>query len=113
MEIGTTLYVKDRRQWRGPGARGPKNGPRMRVAAGLDHESDTKRKLEWRVPPDILAAIKQDRTTWKHFEAFPESYKQIRIGWIDAARRRPEIFLQRLRHFLKMTARNKQFGMVQ
>src|SRR6266550_1853251 len=83
------------------------------IAHVFDHESDTKRKLEWRVPPDILAAIKQDRTTWKHFEAFPESYKQIRIGWIDAARRRPEIFLQRLRHFLKMTAQNKRFGMVQ
>jgi len=84
-----------------------------RIAHVFDHESDTKRKLEWRVPPDILAAIKQDRTTWKHFEAFPESYKQIRIGWIDAARRRPGIFRQRLRHFLKMTAQNKRFGMVQ
>src|SRR5438034_7971628 len=39
-----------------------------RIAHVFDHESDTKRKLEWRVPPDILAAIKQDRTTWKHFE---------------------------------------------
>jgi len=54
-----------------------------RIAHVFDHESDTKRKLE------------------------------IRIGWIDAARRRPEIFLQRLRHFLKMTAQNERFGMVQ
>jgi len=50
---------------------------------------------------------------WKLFQTFPESYKRIRIGWIDAARRRPEIFRQRLRHFLKMTAQNKRFGMVQ
>ena len=67
----------------------------------------------WRVPPDILAAIKRDRTTWKHFQAFPESYKRIRIGWIDAARQRRGILRQRLRHFLKMTAQNKRFGMVQ
>jgi hypothetical protein len=64
-------------------------------------------------PPDILTVLKRDRTTWKHFQAFPESYKRIRIGWIEAARRRPEILRQRLRHFLKMTAQNKRFGMVQ
>src|SRR2546428_5831677 len=114
MEIGTALYVKDRRQWRAWLARHHKTAPEIwRIAHVFDHESDTKRKLEWRVPPDILAAIKQDRTTCKHFEAFPEPYKQIRIGWIDAARRRPEILRQRLRHFLKMTAQNKRFGMVQ
>ena len=190
MELGTTLYVKDRRQWRAWLAKHHKTAPeiwliyykkhsgrpripysdaveealcygwidsitkpvdedrwaqrfsprrpssrlsdmnrervRRLIAAGrmtkvgleriahvFDHLSDTKRQLEWRVPPDILAAIKRDRTTWKHFQAFPASYKRIRIGWIDAARRRPEILRQRLRHFLKMTAQNKRFGMVQ
>ncbi len=34
-------------------------------------------------------------------------------GWIDAARQRREIFEQRLRYFLKMTAQNKRYGMVQ
>jgi|ERR1700682_1596835 len=62
---------------------------------------------------DIIAALQKDPMTWKNFEAFPESYKRIRVGWIDAARHRPEIFQQRLRHFLKMTAQNKKFGMVQ
>src|SRR6266480_645471 len=46
-----------------------------RIAHVFDHESDTNRRLVWRVPPDILAAIKRDRTTWKHFQALPESYK--------------------------------------
>jgi len=84
-----------------------------RIAHVFDHKRDTKRNPKWRIPPDILTAIKRDRTTWKHFQTFPESYKRIRIGWIDAARPRPEIFGQRLRHFLKMTAQNKRFGMVQ
>ncbi len=84
-----------------------------RIAHVFDHKRDTKRKLKWQVPPDILSAIKRDRTTWKHFRAFPESYKRIRIGWIDAARRRPEILQRRLRHFLKMTGQNRRFGMVQ
>ena len=61
---------------------------------------------------DIIAALKKDPTTWKHFQAFSESYQRIRVGWIDAARHCPEIFRQRLRYFLKMTAQNKKFGMV-
>jgi hypothetical protein len=62
---------------------------------------------------DIIAALKRDAKTWKNFRAFPDSYQRIRVGWIDAARHRPEIFRQRLRYFLKMTAQNKRFGMVQ
>lgn len=65
------------------------------------------------IPPDILRALKRDKTIWKNFERFPESYKRIRIGWIEGARTRPEIFKQRLQYFLKMTAQNKKYGMVQ
>lgn len=63
--------------------------------------------------PDILAALREDPTTWRHFSAFPESYQHIRVGWIDGARKRPAEFRRRLRYFLKMTARNKRFGLVQ
>lgn len=68
---------------------------------------------EFVLAKDIVAALKKDATTWKNFGAFPESYQRIRVGWIDASRHRPEIFQQRLRYFLKMTAQNKKFGMVQ
>jgi uncharacterized protein YdeI (YjbR/CyaY-like superfamily) len=67
----------------------------------------------FKVPKDIAAALRADRTIWKNFCRFPESYRRIRIGWIDAARLRPEAFAQRLRYFVKMTAQNKRFGMVQ
>jgi hypothetical protein len=66
-----------------------------------------------KMPADILARLKRDSTTWKHFQKFPASYKRIRVGWVDAARHRREVFEQRLRYFLKMTAQNKRFGMVQ
>jgi uncharacterized protein YdeI (YjbR/CyaY-like superfamily) len=65
------------------------------------------------LPQDILEIIKTDPVAWKHFVKFPMSYKRIRIGWIDAARHRPDIFNQRLKYFLKMTQWNKRFGMVQ
>jgi uncharacterized protein YdeI (YjbR/CyaY-like superfamily) len=62
---------------------------------------------------DIISELKKDEKTWGNFRAFPQSYQRIRVGWIDASRRRPEIIQTRLRYFLKMTAQNKKFGMVQ
>jgi len=65
------------------------------------------------IPPDIQKALQQDKVTWRNFSRFPDSYKRIRIGWIHASRRRPDVFRQRLNYFLKMTKQNKKFGMVQ
>src|SRR5207245_10824297 len=65
------------------------------------------------VPNEILRRLKRDRTAWRNFQRFPASYQRIRIGWIVAARRRRDVFEQRLGYFLKMTARNKRSGRVQ
>jgi len=70
-------------------------------------------KKDTTIPGDITRALKKDATTWRNFQRFPASYKRIRVGWIDAGRRRPEAFKQRLNYFLKMTKQNKRFGMVQ
>jgi uncharacterized protein YdeI (YjbR/CyaY-like superfamily) len=67
----------------------------------------------FKVPDDILAALKEDKETWHNFQKFPDSYKRIRVGWIDAARVRPDFLEQRLRYFLRMAKQNKRFGMVQ
>ncbi|MGH7548532.1 MAG: YdeI/OmpD-associated family protein [Gemmatimonadales bacterium] len=84
-----------------------------RIKHVFDHRTDTKRKLTWELPKDIRERLERDPAAWKNFRRFPQSYKRIRVGWIAAARHRPEVFEQRLRYFLKMTARNKRFGMVQ
>ncbi|HZY44194.1 MAG TPA: YdeI/OmpD-associated family protein, partial [Anaerolineae bacterium] len=62
---------------------------------------------------DILEALKVDPIVWRNFKKFPKSYQHIRVGWIDGARKRPIEFQKRLRYFIKMTAQNKKFGMVQ
>jgi uncharacterized protein YdeI (YjbR/CyaY-like superfamily) len=62
------------------------------------------------VPEDILAELKSNKEAWKHFQVFSDSYKRIRIGFIDGARRRPAEFKKRLAYFIKMTEQNKQFG---
>jgi uncharacterized protein YdeI (YjbR/CyaY-like superfamily) len=78
------------------------------LAAGVDFLDEG-----FKVPEDLLAEIKKDDDTWKHFQAFPQSYVRIRIGWIDGVRNRPEEFEKRLRYFLKMTKQGKRYGMVQ
>jgi uncharacterized protein YdeI (YjbR/CyaY-like superfamily) len=65
------------------------------------------------IPPDILSALRSDPVVWRNFSRFPESYKRIRIGWIDGSRRRPVFFRRRLNYFVRMTRLNKRFGMVQ
>jgi len=62
------------------------------------------------IPPDILAAIKADRETWKNFRAFSDSYKRIRIGYIEGVRTRPDEFAKRLRNFLAKTKQNRVIG---
>jgi uncharacterized protein YdeI (YjbR/CyaY-like superfamily) len=79
---------------------------------GSSNSKNLKILKKFKVPEDILRTIKADPVMWKNFTRFPESYKRIRTGWIDASRQRPEIFTQRLQYFLKMTAKNKMFGMV-
>ena len=64
------------------------------------------------LPEDILHELKKNPVVWKNFQKFPESYKRIRIGWIDASRNRHEYFMKRLQYFIKMTEKNKMFGMV-
>jgi len=65
---------------------------------------------EFRVPADILVAIKASPQAAKHFRTFSPAYVRIRISFIEAARKRPQEFKKRLRYFIFMTERGKQFG---
>ncbi|MBP5404520.1 MAG: YdeI/OmpD-associated family protein [Clostridia bacterium] len=62
----------------------------------------------FRFPEDILAAIRADEAAWRHYQAFSESYKRIRVAYIDAARKRPEEFRKRLENFISKTRENKK-----
>ncbi|MCP3686419.1 MAG: hypothetical protein GY861_27595 [bacterium] len=80
----------------------------------VNHVFDnSSRNLKCMIKTDILKLLKEDQKTWENFQKFPESYKRIRIEWIEGARTRPEFFNKRLKYFLKMTAKNKKYGMVQ
>ncbi|OGH11357.1 MAG: hypothetical protein A2684_02070 [Candidatus Levybacteria bacterium RIFCSPHIGHO2_01_FULL_36_15b] len=67
---------------------------------------------EFVFPKDILEFIKKNKESWKNFQEFPDYYKVIRIAFIEGARKRPEEFERRLNNFIKMTSKNKKFGMI-
>jgi uncharacterized protein YdeI (YjbR/CyaY-like superfamily) len=65
---------------------------------------------KFEISKDILQAIRANDEAWRNFQGFSEAYKRIRIGFIEGARKRPAEFKKRLRHFIKMTEKNKMYG---
>ena len=64
-------------------------------------------------PTDIISQLKKDKEVWKNYSGFSESYKRLRIAYIDSARNRPEEFEKRLQNFMNKTKTNtriKGFG---
>ena len=58
-------------------------------------------------PEDIIDKLREDETVWKNYRQFPETYKRIRIAYVEAARMRPEEFGKRLNHFIAKTRENR------
>ena len=58
-------------------------------------------------PKDIIRKLKKDETVWQNFQSLSDSYKRIRVDYIDAARDRPEEFNKRLNNFINKTRENK------
>lgn len=59
------------------------------------------------IAKDILESIRKDATVWKNYNTFSNSYKRIRLAYIDAARKRPEEFKRRLKNFINKTREGK------
>ncbi len=78
----------------------------------LIHESirsDVEKILhdEFIFPADILKTIKSDKSAWKNYLSFSNSYKRIRIAYIESTRKRPAEFKKRLNNFIDKTSANK------
>jgi uncharacterized protein YdeI (YjbR/CyaY-like superfamily) len=65
------------------------------------------------IPDDIIEALKADPFVWQNFQEFPDTYKTVRIQWINEVRFRPQEFQKRLKYFIKMTGKNKMYGFIQ
>lgn len=83
--------------------------------AAIAHVFDPAKEKSKRVAmsPDILKALKEDKQAWTNFQKFPDSYKRIRIAYIESRKRHGKAQFQKsLNHFIGMTAKNKRFGFV-
>jgi len=58
-------------------------------------------------PADIIESIKKDKVIWKNYKQFSDSYKRIRIAYIEAARNRPAEFQKRLSSFIDKTQKGE------
>ena len=56
---------------------------------------------------DIIARLKEDKTVWNNYQLFSDTYKRIRIAYIEAARKRPGEFEKRLNNFICKVKENK------
>ncbi len=62
---------------------------------------------EFIFPSDILNEIRKDKQTGENYSKLSESYKRIRIAYIESARKRPHEFKKRLSNFIEKTKENK------
>jgi len=58
-------------------------------------------------PKDIIVRLKSNEVAWGNYQKMSESYKRIRIAYIENARKRPEEFEKRLNNFITKTEKNK------
>jgi uncharacterized protein YdeI (YjbR/CyaY-like superfamily) len=85
---------------------------RRMTAAGRAALGSALRREPLVVAGDVRRALRAEPGAWSRFERLPVAYKRIRLGFIEGARGRPEIFTTRLRYFARMTAQGKRYGMV-
>jgi uncharacterized protein YdeI (YjbR/CyaY-like superfamily) len=81
------------------------------VAHAFDEKKDKEEKFI--IPEEILKELKKNKQAWINFQKFPEHYKRIRIAYIGHhGERSKEDFRKKLDYFIKMTEKNKRFGMM-
>jgi uncharacterized protein YdeI (YjbR/CyaY-like superfamily) len=81
-----------------------------RVASDVLPSVETILREPFEAPDDLLAVMKEDPVGWAFFQRCSPAYQRIRIAFVAAARARPADFQKRLRHLVRMNAKERQFG---
>ena len=77
------------------------------IHPGLEHKIRNILSAPFVFPHGIINRLKEDKTVWNNYQQFSDTYKRIRIAYIQAAEIRPEEFEKRLNNFINKTKENK------
>jgi uncharacterized protein YdeI (YjbR/CyaY-like superfamily) len=80
------------------------------VHPSLTEEVKLILQQDFKFPSDIIDTIKRDSIAWNNYQNFSDSYKRIRIAYINGARKRPDEFKKRLDNFISKTKEGKQIS---
>ena len=61
----------------------------------------------FKYPTRIINTLKKEEVVWNNYSSFPETYKRIRIAYIDASKDNPKEYKKRLKNFIDKTRENK------
>jgi uncharacterized protein YdeI (YjbR/CyaY-like superfamily) len=79
------------------------------IAHTFDPKSD--KPDEFKIPPGILKALKNNPEAWKNFQKFPKSYQRVRVSYIESRKRHSTgMYLSALKNFVKATSEGKKIG---
>ena len=78
--------------------------------ASVEQTAKEVLKEKFVFPPDIIDRIRKDKEAWNNYQKFSQTYKRIRIAYIEDARELPGEFEKRLKNFIRKTRENKQIG---
>ena len=81
-----------------------------RVIPSVTETLGDARPEGYRIPDDVLSALRSNEEAWTFFSHTAPSYQRIRAAYVDVARKRPSEFTKRLDHLVEMSAKGKQFG---
>lgn len=79
----------------------------------LAHVYDPKNDKvdEFIFPDGILKAIKKNQKAWENFQKLPESYKRVRVAYIESRKRHGTgMYQSALKNFIKAAEKNKRIG---
>ena len=89
------------------------------MQAGLEKIEEAKKQGLWdtaytnlvkdRLPSDLKKALMENKTAWKNFQNFANSYRNMYIGWVKSAKTQ-STKKKRINEVVKRSAYNKKPG---